>query len=628
MPPANNLSYRFAEWLPKRYLDAFANRLFVPPLDLLAGVRPDVMLFPNYIASPLVWTRRSIVVIYDLSFVYHPQYVDPANARFLRRVVKQAAANAGHVATISEHSRREIMECYGLPESKFSVVYPGVDRTRFQPLPPATRPHVAAKFGIDRPYVLFTGTLEPRKNILGLLHAYTRLPHDLREGHALVIAGGKGWLDGEISAGLAELERAGARVIRTGYVEDGDMPALFGGASVFVFPSFYEGFGIPPLEAMACGTPVIASRTSSLPEVVGDRRGAHRPARPRFDRCRPREGASRPGTARRALGGGTRASRALRLACGGHEASRDHPPRVARTSPLLPSGAVKRVLITGADGFVGRHLAIGARRPRHRDDRVDRRRPRRRRGRARGTGGPARRGRASRGHRLGRRAWVRRARGLGRQRDRHAERRARGRRGTRRRPGCWSCRRAEVYGADRRGRRPRRRGSARSLPPRRTGARRPPPRSPARAATLDVVVARPFPHTGPGPDARRFAIPSFAAPDRAHRGRPGAAGAQGRQPRRAPRLLRRALRRRRLCAAARAARRAARLQRRHRRGAQHGARARPAARAGYGRDRRRGRSVPAPASADIPLLVGSPRRLTRRPVGGRPARSTKHLRTC
>jgi glycosyltransferase involved in cell wall biosynthesis len=269
MPPAHNLSYRFAEWLPKRYLDAFANRLFVPPLDLLAGVRPDVMLFPNYIASPLVWTRRSIVVIYDLSFVYHPQYVDPANARFLRRVVKQAAANAGHVVTISEHSRREIMECYGLPESKVSVVYPGVDRTRFQPMPPATQAHVAAKFGIDRPYVLFTGTLEPRKNILGLLHAYTRLPRDLREGHALVIAGGKGWLDGEISAGLAELERSGARVIRTGYVEDGDMPALFGGASVFVFPSFYEGFGIPPLEAMACGTPVIASRTSSLPEVVG-----------------------------------------------------------------------------------------------------------------------------------------------------------------------------------------------------------------------------------------------------------------------------------------------------------------------------------------------------------------------
>ncbi|HET6172418.1 MAG TPA: glycosyltransferase family 1 protein [Gaiellales bacterium] len=270
LPPAENLSYRFAEWLPKRYLDAFSARLFVPPLDLLAGVRPDVMLFPNYIASPLVWTRRSIVVIYDLSFVYHPEYVDPGNARFLRRVVKRAAATAGHVVTISEHSRREILECYGLPESKVSVVYPGVDRGRFRPLSPERRAAVVERFGIDRPYVLFTGTLEPRKNILGLLRAYAHLPADLRDAHALVIAGGKGWLDREITEGLAELERSGARVIRTGYVDDEDMPALFGGASVFVFPSFYEGFGIPPLEAMACGTPVIASRASSLPEVVGE----------------------------------------------------------------------------------------------------------------------------------------------------------------------------------------------------------------------------------------------------------------------------------------------------------------------------------------------------------------------
>src|SRR4029077_18490590 len=126
LPPAANVSYRFAQWLPKRYVDAFSARLFVPPLDVLAGLRADLMLFPNYIASPLVWTRRSIVVVYDLSFVYHPQYVDPANARFLRRVVKRAVATSDHVVTISEHSRREIIECYGLPAAKVSIVYPGV----------------------------------------------------------------------------------------------------------------------------------------------------------------------------------------------------------------------------------------------------------------------------------------------------------------------------------------------------------------------------------------------------------------------------------------------------------------------------------------------------------------------
>ena len=270
LPAAENLSYRFADWLPKRYLDAFSARLFVPPLDALALVRPDLMLFPNYIASPLVWTRRSIVVVYDLSFVYHPEYADPANARFLRRVVKRAVQSADHVVTISQHSRQQILECYGVAGEKVSVIYPGVDRTRFRAVPDDESSEVARKLGIEGDYVLFTGTLEPRKNILGLLRAYRLLPADLRDAYALVVAGGKGWLDQEITAALAELAHDGARVIQPGYVDDEDLPALFSGATAFAFPSFYEGFGIPPLEAMACGTPVVTADNSSLPEVVGD----------------------------------------------------------------------------------------------------------------------------------------------------------------------------------------------------------------------------------------------------------------------------------------------------------------------------------------------------------------------
>ena len=326
LPPQSNLSYRFAEWLPKRYLDAFSARLFVPPLDVLAGVHADVMLFPNYVTSPLVWTRRSLVVIYDLSFVYHPQYVDPANARFLRRVVKQAAARADHIVTISEHSRREIMECYGLPQSKISVIYPGVDRARFYPIAPEQSALVATKFGIDRPYALFTGTLEPRKNILGLLHAYAQLPADLRDAHALVIAGGKGWLDREITLGLADVERGGGRVIRTGYVDDEDMPGFSSGATVFVFPSFYEGFGIPPLEAMACATPVIVSRTSSLPEVVGDAAEFVDPhdvsSIAAALECVLRDQGRRHALCAR----GARAGSAIRLAHRGVQAARHHPP--------------------------------------------------------------------------------------------------------------------------------------------------------------------------------------------------------------------------------------------------------------------------------------------------------------
>jgi glycosyltransferase involved in cell wall biosynthesis len=127
---------------------------------------------------------------------------------------------------------------------------------------------VLARHGIAKPYILFTSTIEPRKNILGLLEAYAALPQELRTSHGLVLVGGKGWLDSQIHRRLGELRHLDIRL--TGYVEDRDLPALYSGASVFVYPSFYEGFGMPPLEAMACGVPVVTSRNSSLPEVVGD----------------------------------------------------------------------------------------------------------------------------------------------------------------------------------------------------------------------------------------------------------------------------------------------------------------------------------------------------------------------
>src|SRR5262249_39725898 len=143
-----------------------------------------------------------------------------------------------------------------------------LDHDFFYPRPMAEIDTVKRKYAITKPYILYTGTLEPRKNIKGILDAYNALPPQVRATYSMVLAGGRGWLDQEIRAQLADLQHLD--LLTPGYVPDEDLPALYSGASLFVYPSFYEGFGMPPLEAMACNTPVIAADNSSLPEVVGD----------------------------------------------------------------------------------------------------------------------------------------------------------------------------------------------------------------------------------------------------------------------------------------------------------------------------------------------------------------------
>jgi glycosyltransferase involved in cell wall biosynthesis len=154
----------------------------------------------------------------------------------------------------------------GVEEGRVEVLYPGVEE-RFHPLNEGSLASVKARYSLDFPFILTVGTLEPRKNHVGLLQAYSLM--EGRHPHRLVIAGGKGWLYEGI---FQEVERLSLeeRVLFLGYVPEEDLPALYNLADLFVFPSLYEGFGLPPLEAMACGTPVVVSALSSLPEVVGD----------------------------------------------------------------------------------------------------------------------------------------------------------------------------------------------------------------------------------------------------------------------------------------------------------------------------------------------------------------------
>ncbi len=272
VPPiteSTHLTYRVIRWLPPIiYYQMFKRVGWAPPYDLVALRKYKVMLFFNFVAFPLLRKTKSIVVIYDLSFVYHPEYTQEKNLPYMLKFVPRSIKKANQIITISKNSKHEIMEYYKVPEDKITIVNPAVDHAVFKPQGRNSIAGATKRYGITKAYILSVCTLEPRKNLVGVLNAFDKLPENLKNKYSLVLVGGKGWLDGEIEAKYAQLASK-YDLIKTGYIPDEDLPALYSGASVFVFPAFYEGFGMPPLEAMACGTPVITSNNSSLPEVVG-----------------------------------------------------------------------------------------------------------------------------------------------------------------------------------------------------------------------------------------------------------------------------------------------------------------------------------------------------------------------
>jgi glycosyltransferase involved in cell wall biosynthesis len=230
----------------------------------------EIIHDPNGIApllGPGAGTRR-IVTLHDaFAYVYPETHNRLDNWRY-RSMLPRALRNADMVLTDSDHSRRDLKRYLALPDANLQVIPLGVDLW-FQPLADGeVRRAVLSRYGITRPYLLYLGGINARKNITQLFTAYARI----RERHPdllLVVGGKRQWRTGEIDAAFRRLDLA-SHVHFTGYVADGDLPALYSAAELFVFPSLYEGFGLPPLEAMACGTPVVTSNVSSLPEAVGD----------------------------------------------------------------------------------------------------------------------------------------------------------------------------------------------------------------------------------------------------------------------------------------------------------------------------------------------------------------------
>jgi alpha-1,3-rhamnosyl/mannosyltransferase len=203
----------------------------------------------------------TLVTIYDLSFVRHPEWHPADRVKYFERYCLKKLPQVDAIITISEFSKKEIIDLLGLPPDKITVTLLGVDRI-FTP----GRQRVP---GLPERYILSLGNLEPRKNLPALINAYASLPGALQERYPLVIAGAKAWHHHELNRTLSSLEQKG-KIILTGYIPQELLPPLYRNASLFVYPSLYEGFGLPVLEAMASGVPVITSNTTSLPEVVAD----------------------------------------------------------------------------------------------------------------------------------------------------------------------------------------------------------------------------------------------------------------------------------------------------------------------------------------------------------------------
>lgn len=267
-PTAPNVTGR-GFLIPDRYLNILWYRWRVPLSATLFSGSVDIYHGPDFVLPPLSKKVRKVVTIHDLAFLEHPEYAVPSLAAYLKKVVPESVARAEVVATVSHEVSRTLIQHFQTPAEKLTVIPNGVAPHFRRITDPILLGATQHKFDLKHPLVLGVGTLEPRKNHSGLIRAFHQAQQKKNGPAMLAIAGGEGWLYEETRQLVTDL-KLDKKVRFLGRVTAHELITLYSMADIFAFPSFFEGFGIPPLEAMACGTPVITSNTSSLPEVVGD----------------------------------------------------------------------------------------------------------------------------------------------------------------------------------------------------------------------------------------------------------------------------------------------------------------------------------------------------------------------
>lgn len=260
--PGPNL-YPVACWTPSHHrLERWALGVEV------ARLRLDLLHTTDFI-PPALGYRRSVITVHDLNFLYYPQFLTAESRRYYNQQIEWAVRRTDHILADSHATQCDLISRLGVSSEKVTVVHLAADPA-FRPLPETEARQIVARYGLEPGYVLFVGTLEPRKNLPGLLRAYRLLLDAQVTTSPLVLVGGKGWLYDEVFECIETLYLNEKVRLLDDVSDDADLPALYNAAGVLAMPSFYEGFGLPVLEAMACGTPVVAADRASLPEVAGE----------------------------------------------------------------------------------------------------------------------------------------------------------------------------------------------------------------------------------------------------------------------------------------------------------------------------------------------------------------------
>lgn len=223
---------------------------------------------PNYI--PLRFAGPTVITVHDLAWIRHPETHPAERVRYLNRHFPHALERADHILTVSAFTRDELMHVFGIPAERITITPLGVDHERYRPRTEQECTHTLSTHKLAwKNYILSVGTLEPRKNLRLAIEAHSLLPANLQQRYPLVLVGARGWREAAFRELLDKHVKRG-NIIPLGYVPEDQLPCLYSGASAFIYPSRYEGFGLPPLEAMASGVPVITSTAQALHEVGGD----------------------------------------------------------------------------------------------------------------------------------------------------------------------------------------------------------------------------------------------------------------------------------------------------------------------------------------------------------------------